>query len=169
MPTIAGIRFLPVLLRAGLLCMVLLCLLAQGCGKTKIGGPSAGGPRVKSGPAVVATAKTQIGRQYKYGGSTPKTGFDCSGLIQWSYKQHGVKVPRQAKDQAKAGRAVKKSQLQPGDIVVFRISSRSGVHTGLYSGKGKFVHSPSSGKKIREDSINSDYWKRRYVSGRRVL
>ncbi|SBW08845.1 NLP/P60 protein [uncultured delta proteobacterium] len=155
------------LLRAGVILLVLATLLAQGCGKTILG--SSGGSRAKSGPAVAATAKTQIGKPYKYGGATPKTGFDCSGLIQWSYRQHGVSVPRLAKDQAACGKSVKKGQLQPGDIVVFRISSLAGVHTGIYSGNGKFVHSPSSGKRIREDNINEDYWKRRYVSARRVL
>ena len=155
-------------LHAGAALLVLLCLLAQGCGKTTLGSWG-GGSGGKSGSAVVATAKTQIGKPYKYGGSTPSTGFDCSGLIQWSYKQHGISVPRQAKDQAASGKAVKKSQLQPGDIVVFRISARSGIHTGIYSGKGNFVHSPSSGKRIREDNINTDYWKRRYVSARRIL
>ena len=154
--------------RAGIVLLVLLCLLAEGCGKSKISAPG-GSPRARSGSAVVATAKTQIGKPYKYGGVSPKTGFDCSGLIVWSYKQHGVAVPRQAQAQASCGKVVKKSQLQLGDIVVFRISSRSGYHTGIYSGKGKFVHSPSSGKRIREDSINADYWKRRYVSARRVL
>ncbi|MCC8193098.1 MAG: C40 family peptidase [Deltaproteobacteria bacterium] len=155
------------LARALILLIALVCLLAQGCGKTWISSP--GGSRAKSGSAVVATAKSQIGRPYKYGGATPKTGFDCSGLIQWSYKQHGVAVPRLAKDQAKYGKPVKAGQLRPGDIVVFRISSRSGIHTGLYSGNGKFVHSPSSGKRIREDSLRTDYWKRRYVAARRVL
>ena len=155
------------LLRAGILLLALFCLLAQGCGKSRISSP--GDPRIKSGSAVLATAKTQIGRPYKYGGATPKTGFDCSGLILWSYKQHGVNVPRVAKDQAKYGRAVKQSQLLPGDIVVFQISKRAGIHTGLYSGNGKFLHSPSSGKRVREDSIHADYWKRRYVTARRVL
>ena len=154
---------------AGIALLACALLLAHGCGKNKI---SSGGP-VKfgkaSGPNVVATAKTQLGKPYKYGGTSPKTGFDCSGLILWSYSQYGVKVPRLARDQAKTGKAVKKSQLRHGDIVVFRISGRSGIHTGIYSGNGKFVHSPSSGKRIREDSINTDYWKRRYVSGRRVL
>lgn len=169
MSTLAGIYASSGVSRAGLLLLIALCLLAHGCGKSKIGGAGIGEPRIKSGPAVVATAKTQIGCRYKYGGASPNTGFDCSGFIHWSYRQHGITVPRLAKDQARAGWAVKKSQLQPGDIVVFRISSRSGVHTGIYSGKGKFVHSPSSGKKIREDSMNSEYWQRRYVTGRRVL
>ena len=159
-------------LRLGLFLLLILCLTMQGCGKTRIAGlgdSAPGSTGVKSGSAVIATAKSQIGKPYKYGGTTPKTGFDCSGLIMWSYQQHGVKVPRLAKDQARYGKAVKQSQLRLGDIVVFQISSRSGVHTGLYSGNGKFVHSPSSGKYIREDSMYTDYWKRRYVSARRVI
>lgn len=150
--------------------LVVVCLLAaQGCGKVTTGG---GGPvryGELSGPNVVKTARSQIGAPYKYGGVSPNTGFDCSGLIQWSYNQYGVKVPRRASEQAKAGRAVKKSELRHGDIVVFRISGRSGIHTGMYSGNGKFIHSPSAGRKIREDSLNADYWKRRYVSARRVI
>ena len=155
--------------RVGVILFILACLSAQGCGKVVVSGSDGGRSGVRSGAAVVATAKTQIGRAYKYGGISPKTGFDCSGLIAWSYQQHGIKVPRHSADQAKTGQAVKKSQLSPGDIVVFRISSRSGLHTGLYSGNGKFVHSPSAGKRIREDKIDDNYWKRRYVSARRVL
>ncbi len=158
----------PVFRRVGVVLFVLLCLFAQGCGKSKVSAPG-GIARERSGPAVVATARTQIGKPYKYGGASPRTGFDCSGLIVWSFKQHGVAVPRLAKDQAKYGRAVKRSQLKPGDIVVFRISGRAGYHTGIYSGNGKFVHSPSSGKRIREESMSAVYWKRRYVSARRIL
>lgn len=158
------------MLHAGILLLAFLCLAVGGCGKSKIRGLDTASPSgVKSGKAVAATAKAQIGRPYKYGGSTPSMGFDCSGLILWSYKQHGVSVPRQARDQARYGKVVKQSQLQPGDIVVFRISSRSGYHTGIYSDKGMFVHSPSSGKKVREDNMTDEYWKRRYVSARRVI
>lgn len=154
---------------AWLLVLAAFLLVLQGCGKSKIAveGPAHRG--TASGYAVVRTARTQIGAPYKYGGTSPRTGFDCSGLIAWSYRQYGVTVPRLAKDQAKAGRAVSRSHLRQGDIVVFRISKRAGIHTGLYSGNGKFIHSPSSGKKIREDSIDTDYWRRRYVSARRVL
>lgn len=155
-----------------MLLLAAACLLAsaQGCGKSIIGG-DVGLPRYGklSGPNVVKTARTQIGAPYKYGGASPRTGFDCSGLILWSYNQYGMRVPRLARDQAAAGKAVKRNDLRQGDIVVFRISARSGIHTGLYSGNGKFIHSPSTGKKIREDSLNAAYWKRRYVSARRVI
>ncbi|CAK7043275.1 MAG: hypothetical protein DELT_02920 [Desulfovibrio sp.] len=144
-------------------------LVLQGCGKSVISSSSGKRYGKASGSTVVAKARSQIGVRYKYGGTTPKTGFDCSGLIQWSYQQCGVTVPRNTKQQAKAGKSVKKSQLKPGDIIVFRISSRSGLHTAVYSGNGKFIHSPSTGKRIREDKLNSDYWSRRYVTARRIL
>lgn len=150
--------------------VLVIALALQGCGKSVLPFGSSGKKYGKaSGSAVVAKARSQIGVRYKYGGTTPKTGFDCSGLIQWSYKQCGVTVPRNTKEQAKAGKAVKKSQLRPGDIIVFRISARSGLHTALYTGNGKFIHSPSSGKRIREDKLSTDYWARRYVSARRIL
>lgn len=141
-------------------------LALQGCGKSILSGKEYGTP---NGRAVVAKARSQIGVRYKYGGTTPKTGFDCSGLIHWSYSACGVNIPRNTNDQAKVGRAVAKSQLRPGDIIVFRISARSGLHTAIYSGNGKFIHSPSSGKRIREDRLGTDYWARRYVSARRIL
>lgn len=156
-------------LRAGAMLFLVVLLLAQGCGKARISPVVPARHDNISGSAVVAAARSQLGKPYKYGGSSPQAGFDCSGLIHWSYKQHGVTVPRIASDQAKTGSVVPKSRLRQGDIVVFRISGRPGIHTGLYSGNGKFIHSPSSGKRIREDSMDDDYWKRRYVSGRRVI
>lgn len=146
--------------------IVVFAFALQGCGKSTLSGKGYGTP---SGSAVVAKARSQIGVRYKYGGTTPKTGFDCSGLIHWSYNACGVNIPRNTNDQAKVGRAVTKSQLRLGDIIVFRISARSGLHTAIYSGNGKFIHSPSSGKQIREDTLGADYWARRYVSARRIL
>lgn len=152
---------------AGLLLFACAVLCVQGCGKNLVdsGAPVRFG--AASGAAVVKTARTQIGAPYKHGGASPKTGFDCSGFIVWSYQQYGIAVPRRAVEQARYGRVVKKSQLRYGDIVIFRVSGS--WHTGLYTGGDKFIHSPSAGKKIREDSINDDYWKRRYYSARRVL
>lgn len=152
---------------AGLLLLFVALLSLQGCGKSRVSADAPTRYGKLSGAAVVKTARTQIGKPYKFGGNSPKTGFDCSGLIVWSYKQYGVKVPRRAVEQAKHGKVVKKSALRQGDIVVFRISRT--WHTGIYSGAGKFIHSPSSGKRIREDNIHSEYWKRRYYSARRII
>lgn len=118
---------------------------------------------------VVQSARSQIGARYRAGGTTPR-GFDCSGLIWWAYKQNGINVPRMTRDQAKAGRNVNRRSMQVGDILVFNTrQGRNGLHTGLYTGKGMFVHSPSSGKRVRQDSLQTGYWKKRLIRIRRVL
>lgn len=147
---------------------MLLLFGLQGCGKNVISAAPETRYDSSRGHSVVAKARSQIGGRYKYGGSSPQTGFDCSGLIEWSYKQCGIRVPRITEDQAEAGVAVGKNQLRPGDILVFRISSRSGLHTAIYSGNGKFIHSPSSGKRVREEELNG-YWTSRYITARRIL
>jgi len=151
---------LPVLILA-LLC---LALFASGCSLRSTPQAVDHGPKVP-GMAISKTALTTVGTPYSYGGSTPAKGFDCSGLVAWAYERHGVKVPRTAKEQSILGSSVSKSALQPGDLVVFQISS--GLHTGIYTGKGRFVHSPSTGKRVRVDDMNSKYWRGKFVAGRR--
>ncbi|MDR1125374.1 MAG: C40 family peptidase [Deltaproteobacteria bacterium] len=119
------------------------------------------------GDVLCRTARSQVGTRYKYGGSTPKTGFDCSGLLVWAYKQHGLSIPRTAKAQSSAGRSVQRNKLAPGDIVVFRI--KSGYHTGMYTGNNRFIHSPRSGSSVREDQLDSSYWKKAYTGARRLI
>ncbi len=162
MKKIMPVRGLPVL-------AVLLCLFFTGCGPIRITGfdREVAPPRSTGiGAAVVRTAQTQLGKFYRYGGTSPRTGFDCSGLIWWAYRQHGLKVPRLAADQAKAGSAVSRSALRPGDILVFRTPN---PHTALYVGGGKFIHSPSSGKRVRHDEMKNPYWSKRLVRIRRVV
>ena len=154
--------------RAALFVFLLALLLLQGCGKQVItSGPVTRGPL--SGESIVATARTQIGAKYKNGGNSPETGFDCSGFVCWTYAQYGVHLPRRTEDQAAAGSSVTLRNLRPGDLVVFRISRRAGMHTGIYTGANKFIHSPSSGKRVREESLTLEYWSTRFVGGRRVL
>ena len=120
---------------------------------------------------VVTTAKSAIGIPYRFGGSSPDTGFDCSGLVAWSYKQMGVRLPRLAKDQLYAGsKVLAKSELQAGDIVVFKgTSSPTGWHSGIYAGNGNFVHSPRTGRHVTVSSLEDNYFARRFVGGTRVL
>lgn len=147
------------LCRALLIC--LLALMVSACSlKSKI--PEGGA----AGSSISSTALSTVGTPYRMGGTTPSKGFDCSGLVLWAYAKHGIQVPRTAREQSGVGRAVGKKSLQKGDIVVFR--TRSGIHTGIYTGSGKFVHSPSRGKTVREDKIDSQYWSKRFVAGRRV-
>lgn len=119
------------------------------------------------GSMVLRTAMSQYGSKYSYGKADPSKGFDCSGLIWWAYGQHGIKLPRSTNDQAKFGKSVPKNSLRQGDIIVFRVGKR--LHNGLVADRGRFVHAPSSGGSIRVEEINSDYWKNRFVSARRVI
>lgn len=108
---------------------------------------------------IVRTAYAQVGKRYRPGGASPQKGFDCSGLVWWSYRQNGIKVPRRSTEQAKTGKKIPRRSAQPGDIVVFRTSqSPSGLHTGIYAGDGKFIHSPSSGKQVCLESLSAPSW-----------
>ena len=146
-----------------LLLVCLVCLVAATFSACSL--KSKTRPNV-SGPAISQSALSTLGTPYRSGGTSPSRGFDCSGLVLWAYARHGFNVPRTAKAQSGVGSAVGKGALQKGDIVVFK--TRSGIHTGIYTGGGKFVHSPSRGKTVRVDRLDSEYWSRRIVSGRRV-
>ncbi len=157
---------LRIAVRTGLLLGLLLLLFATGCAKLPASTAPVGG--TASGDAITKTARSNIGVRYKAGGTSPSVGFDCSGLVCWTYGQYGIALPRTAREQMDVGTAVRKENLRPGDLVVFKISNRRGYHCGIYSGNGMFIHSPSTGKTVREESINSNYWRGRFITARRV-
>lgn len=99
--------------------------------------------------AAVAAARSAVGRPYVWGGNGP-TGFDCSGLMQWSYAQAGVGLPRTSQAQAYAGRQVPLSQAQPGDLVTYRDDAG---HIGMYMGNGQVIHAPHPGAPVRYDPV----------------
>lgn len=108
------------------------------------------------GAGVVAMAKKFIGTPYVWGGSKPG-GFDCSGLLQYVWGQHGVTIPRTTYDQFKAGQKVAPGQLQPGDAVFFSGSdAKNGLpgHVGMYIGNGKFIEAPHTGASVRVSNLN---------------
>jgi len=146
----------------------LTLFLQAGCGQRRI---TTGSPdRTSLGTSVAQTATAQIGRPYRAGGSTPQRGFDCSGLVFWTYGQHGVLVPRTTTEQAKAGTSISRSNLMPGDIVVFREpSGPNQLHTGIYTGNDSFVHSPNSRGSVRAESLNAPHWRSFFLSGRRIV
>jgi len=123
--------------------------------------------RLQDGTPIAKTALSQIGKPYRFGGNSPKTGFDCSGLVWWSHRRHRIAVPRTSKMQFRGGRKVKTRKLHPGDLVFFSTYKRGASHVGVFTGKGRFVHAPSSGKKVRQSRINESYWKKRYLGARR--
>ena len=120
----------------------------------------------EGGTSVVAKAKQYIGSRYVYGGSSP-SGFDCSGFTSYVYKQFGVSLNRTAAGQYSNGTAVSKSQLQPGDLVMF---GKSGInHVGIYIGGGRMVHAANPSRGVTTDTINSGYYANNYVGARRVM
>jgi cell wall-associated NlpC family hydrolase len=118
---------------------------------------------------LVATAMGFVGVPYRRGGSSAERGFDCSGLVRAAYERAmGLVLPRRAKDQAKATEVIDKNDLQPGDLVFFNTMRRAFSHVGIYLGDGKFIHSPRTGERVRVESMQTAYWKRRFNGARRV-
>jgi cell wall-associated NlpC family hydrolase len=123
---------------------------------------------------VVETALQVLGTPYAWGG-TAANGYDCSGLVQYSYAQHGVRVPRMSRDQARAGDPVPPllEALLPGDILLFSAIPGGGVtHVGLYVGDGVFIHSGSNGvalSRLAADDPEGKYWLPRWVGARRMV
>lgn len=114
-------------------------------------------------------AKKQIRKKYRWGGRTPKTGFDCSGLIQYAYKSVSVNLPRTVKAQYKVTKRVSLKSLQVGDLIFFhtRRTQAKVNHVGIYLGAGKFIHAPRKGKRVSVAILNK-YWRRNAVGAGRV-
>ncbi|MFV1984864.1 MAG: C40 family peptidase [Thiohalomonadales bacterium] len=117
---------------------------------------------------IIKNAKAMLGIQYYFGGISPKTGFDCSGLVYYAHKKQGITLPRTTKEQLKRVRKIQRSSLRPGDLVFFAINRINVSHVGIYLGNNKFIHSPSTGKNVKISSMNTDYWRRRFVTGGRL-
>lgn len=114
-------------------------------------------------------AMGMLGIRYKYGGNTPETGLDCSGLVQHIFKEAwGKELPRTSAAISKVGQHIDKDDLQPGDLVFYNTLRRGFSHVGIYLGDQKFIHSPSSGGEVRIESMDVGYWKKRFNGGRRI-
>lgn len=122
------------------------------------------------GQQVVEYAKQFLGVTYVYGGTTPN-GFDCSGLVQYVYKQMGVSLNRVAADQTAHGVPVAPSDLMPGDIVFFHNTSRYTRinHVGIYVGGGNFIHAPQPGDVVKISTLNSGYYSTTFITARRIF
>lgn len=118
---------------------------------------------------LAAHMMTQLGVRYRFGGKTPDTGFDCSGLVGYSANQSlGLKLPPRADDMAKQGNNVNRTELTVGDLVFFNTMGRKYSHVGVYIGQDQFVHSPAAGGVVRVENMNDRYWAKRYTGARRL-
>ena len=121
------------------------------------------GPLPAGHPEAASIAVQEIGVPYRWGGADP-TGFDCSGLVAWTYAQLGITLPHYAAAQWTLGTAVAEAELQPGDLVFF-----DGLaHVGIYIGGGQFVHAPHTGTFVRIESLGDPWYSSRYVGARRI-
>ncbi|EMN5781137.1 C40 family peptidase [Pseudomonas aeruginosa] len=121
---------------------------------------------------VLFRALGLVGTPYRWGGNTPDSGFDCSGLINFVYRDMtGIKLPRSTREMiSMRAPSVPVQALQTGDLVFFATSGgRTVSHAGIYVGEGRFVHAPRTGGTVRLDSLQNSYWQRAYLDAKRVL
>ena len=119
------------------------------------------------GYALSGTALALRGAPYRFGGDDP-SGFDCSGLVQYVYQQHGVPMPREVRQQFRVGKSVDRDQLEPGDLVFFSTVAPGASHVGIIIGGDQFVHAPSERGVVRVETLGSQYWASRFVGAKRV-
>ena len=110
-----------------------------------------------------------IGIRYRRGGSSPESGFDCSGFVNHVFREGlGLILPRSSKEMSKSGEAISRDELRPGDLVFFNTMRNAFSHVGIYLGDNQFVHAPRSGGRVRIEDIRDGYWTKRFTGARRV-
>lgn len=126
---------------------------------------------IRNSTKPLLKALSMLGTPYKFGGSNPEKGIDCSGFVKHVYKESaGVSLPRSAREMSKSGEGVEKSDLKPGDLVFFNTRRQPNSHVGIYKGDGEFVHASSSRtKKVTVSRMDQKYWAARFNGARRVL
>lgn len=119
---------------------------------------------------LVQTAESFLGLPYRWGGTSPDEGFDCSGLVMAVYRLNGFNLPRSSRDQYASGRPVERDTLQKGDLVFFSFLKQNKIsHVGVYTGDDCFIHAPGQGKVIRRDSLSTRSFATRFAGGRTYL
>lgn len=133
------------------------------------GAPSRGATVDRSQAALaVELAARQVGNSYAWGGISPATGFDCSGLMYYVGKQVGVELPRTSFEMMDVGEAIALDQLQAGDLVFFTTYAPGASHVGIYDGKGGFIHAQSSETGVKVTAMSNPWWAQRYLGARRI-
>jgi cell wall-associated NlpC family hydrolase len=146
-----------------------ILLAFSGCASAPVASTGSTSPGTANrGETAAALAAKMVGKPYKYGGASP-SGFDCSGLVSYSFKQAGVALPHNTTQQRVATRLVKVAELRRGDLLFFDQEGKKHGHVGIYLGEGRFVHAPSSGKSVRSDALSNPYWKKHLTEARRAV
>jgi cell wall-associated NlpC family hydrolase len=122
---------------------------------------------------VLPTAERYLGVPYRWGGTSPKTGFDCSGFVQYVFAKHGTRLPRTSREQASAGRRLRPvwASLRPGDLVMFAEPGARISHVAIYAGRRRIIHATASGRRVRYDALDTQrgrWFAKRIVAARRV-
>ncbi|QGY38962.1 glycoside hydrolase [Pseudodesulfovibrio cashew] len=156
------------------LCLILL--LMGGCASRSVPQPESEprhATRQKASPkaaAVIRTARVLLGAPYKWGGTSPKTGFDCSGFVWFVYHQNGINLPRISWQQFGVGEAVGFEDIRPGDLLFHKVDKGAkSLHVGIVTDRGTFIHAPSSGKRVMESLLSNEYWRTHFIGARRLL
>lgn len=120
---------------------------------------------------LVAEAKKYLGIRYRYGGSSPSRGFDCSGFVHYLLSRYGIRAPHSAAGLFQVGKPISRSELKPGDLVFFQNTARRrGItHVGIYIGNGKFIHASSGRNRVTISSLHDPYYAARFAGARRLL
>lgn len=169
--------------------LAVFCLMLSGAGAAKAddlenlirmqasqyvqaGAQEGGGTPISRSDAddLIGSAMGLLGVAYRYGGSSARTGFDCSGFMQHIFSRSmQISLPRTSAEQARMGVPVGRGSLQPGDMVFFRTMGGGRIsHVGLYIGNDRFIHAPRAGKRIEIASLGNKYWNAKYATARRI-
>jgi cell wall-associated NlpC family hydrolase len=119
------------------------------------------------GREVVLSARQHVGLPYIWGGEDPNRGFDCSGLVKFTFEEFNINLPHRADLQFNYGLPVNREALEPGDVVFFSTGGYPIGHVGIYVGQDKFIHAPRRGRPIQIESLSEGWFGRRYVGARR--
>ena len=125
----------------------------------------------KQSSTVLSRAVNVLGTPYRWGGSSPSKGFDCSGLVKYAFNDvAAVDLPRTSSEMASGhGQKVERKDLKPGDLLFFNIKSRKVNHVAIYLGNDRFIHAPRRGTSVTIDTLKKPYWQSHYVVAKRVL
>lgn len=142
------------------------CFQAAGMPERPAAGAIDGAPPDPVRSRIVFTALQMVGVPYRYGGEGPD-GFDCSGLVQYAYRNAGLRVPRTSREQLQASRPVEIDEAHPGDLIFFR--SKDYSHVGIYVGEGRFVHAPATNRTVAIGSLTDSYYRKNFVRAGRIV